>query len=389
MNIDAWGLSPQDTTRLKAALLDNEEVVLVAKPHFGKRDWFESYMEALPGVLILIFLGYMLNTILTIAGFFLLFMLPFMLPFLVVAGITLTAPWRLQRRKRHTLYLLTNQRVLVIEPVRLFGMRQLAYPLQPNPVRKTTYESDGRGDIIFGYEMRWNFRGRSICKTAEPVGFISVPQAKRIADMIAAQVAATPATQPLPPAIQPPSITPTDSSTYGWGQSVGKNFLLFFGAAFSIFALFFIAIGISTHMDDARFKKEGIATTATVVSVRTEKVYTEAPDHHHDSGVSVRVSTKPARYHYIYYPTFQYTDTTGKVHKVKSKSGSTEYNYPSGHQLDIIYLPDEPRNVHIGKDTPKTGAFLICIGSIGLIIGLGLFAGGLCLKKSPSPHIIK
>ena len=69
------------------------------------------------------------------------------------------------------------------------------------------------------------------------------------------------------------------------------------------------------------------------------------------------------------------------VHEFESSTGSPDANYPTGHQLEVVYLPTDPSRVRLAGESSKVGIAFIIAGSLASIIGAGLLAGGLQMKK--------
>lgn len=381
MNISDWGLSPQETQRVATALQPDEAVVLVVKPK-ARMHPVEILARMVPGVAVLIFFGCALTELKQLWWMVLLMGTPFIL----LGVCSLLSPWWHRRRMERTLYLLTNRRVVVLEPGVLFGERMIAYPLQPNPVKEVDTHDDGYGNIVFAYEMRWQWHTRRIHRAPCPVGFIAVPQVERVAQMIAEQVAATPTSLPSLPAV-PPALAGLPTETDSWGnptpQHPNSGVLIAFGAAFALFALLFMGMGVYRMQQEARFEEEGVRTTATVVEVKARRNSSSSSHRHRSSGgITIRVGdSRKSRNSYNYYPVFRFTDTEGRVHEAESDTGSSDYNYPAGYQVPVIYLPSDPTKVTPADASAKTGLLFTLIGGLVFVIGVGVLAGGIVMKK--------
>lgn len=379
MNMEDWNISSHDTARMASALSGEEEVVLVAKPCTAM-DKIEMLARIVPGVAVLVFVGFGMSELREM------WWLPLLLfsPLLVLGLVSLSAPWRHKRRMERTLYLLTNRRVLVLEPRLLFGERTIAYPLQPNPVKAVRRNSDGSGDVVFAYEMRWQWHTKNLHRAPEPVGFISVPQVESVAQMIAAQVAATPAGAPALPAA-PPSLGGLPTETDSWGNAVprqpGRGVLIGFGSFFSIFSLVFTLLGVYMLRQDARFDAEGVKTSAIVVKVNAHRHSGHSTRQHRGSGITIRVGdSRQSRGAYSYYPVLQFTDAQGRVHEYESRTGSSDYNFPKGHRLAISYLPEAPAEFRIEGEGGKIGLIFTLAGGFMFLVGAAILAGGLMKK---------
>ena len=374
--------SPEEEKRCKAALQEGELVLLMAKPR-AEMDVVDAWFRRISGCVLL---GIMVQMLWQAqwAGWLL---LPAALPACLLGGYLLVSPELHRRSRERTVYLLTDRRVLVLESKVPFGERTVAYPLRPDPVREVRRSSDGYGDIVFAYEHRWQL-GRRIHRGPSPVGFIDVPEVDRVAQMIARQVELTPAAQPQP-AAQPPAWAGLPTETDSWGNAVPTNasrgVMIAVGAVFLVVCTLFLSLGIWFLVQDAAFEREAVRTTATVVSVRQEERKHENSHHrrrHRNSGVSIHVGERGAsRVYYVYYPLLQYQDAAGTVHQVESDTGSSELNLPVGHQVEIMYLPGAPAEMRMCGKGPGIGAIFTFIGAFGCIIGGGVLAGGLMMKK--------
>ena len=378
-------LSPEENGRCQAALLPEERVLLVAKP-YTRMDLLEVIIRVANGAILAGGLGYVLCVCVGI------WWLPLLvtLPFWALAVALVCSPWLHRRRRERTVYLLTDKRVLVLEPGLLFGARVVAYPLQPNPVKEVRRGDSDYGDIIFGYEHRWKL-GTRIHRGPSPVGFMAVPQVDALAAMIAEQVAATPRSALLPSAL-PPSFAGLPTATDSWGNYVPVNpnrgIMVGVGAAFSAISLIFLILGILMLRSDARFEQEAVRTAGSVVSVRKE--FHEESEHRshrhhrgHGAGVRIRIEAeRKPRGTWLYYPTYQFSDAAGNLHQFESNVGSTRYNFPIGHPVEVMYLPANPAEARLFDDGPGIGLVLTLVGGFVLVIGGGVLAGGLMMKKS-------
>ena len=198
MSLLDWNLSPKDNARVQSVLQDDERVVLVTRPR-PQMDIVEVFGRVFSGVVLLGMLAYALYQMAQVWWL----VLVFVSPLILYAAWLISSPARYRRQKERTLYLLTDKRVLMLEPKGIFGARVVAYPLQPNPVKAVQHGDDGYGDIIFAYEQHWEIFPKMRHRTT-PVGFIEVPEVVQVEQLIAAQVAATPPAEPLP-AAQPPN----------------------------------------------------------------------------------------------------------------------------------------------------------------------------------------
>ena len=385
---DEWNLSAREAARCSAALLPGERVLLVTRPRV-QVPLVEVLSRLVPGVALVAGLGYMLWQL---PGFWWLVAV-MQLPFWLLAGFLLESPRRLRRRRARTLYLLTDRRVVVLEPDFLGRERVVAYPLCPDPVREILRHDDGYGDIVFAYEQRWQI-GARIHRGLMPVGFIDVPEVDTVAALVAEQVAVAPAAAVPPPAAQPPTLAGLPIETDSWGnprpQSMNRTVMIAMGALFLVAGLVFVPLGVVFHRQEARFVNEGVRTTATVQGVRAhyvEPASSQSSRHshhsrrHHNSGLRITVREQEPSGSWTYFPLLRFTDAAGVVHEFESSTGSPDANYPTGHQLEVVYLPSDPAQVRLAGESSKVGIAFIIAGSLASIIGAGLLAGGLQMKK--------
>lgn len=378
---DEWNLSEQEAARCSAVLQEGERVLLLTRPR-AQMNPLEAAFRVLSGLVLVALLGYMLWQMEQV--WWLVLVLP--LPFWALAGVLLVSPRLHRRRRERTLYLLTDRRVVVLEPGLLSRERVVAYPLRPDPVREVRRHDGGYGDIVFTYEQRW-LLGPRIHRGPSPVGFIDVPEVDKVAALVAEQVAVTPAAAPQP-AAQPPTLAGLPAETDSWGnprpQAMNRMVMIAMGSLFLAAGLLFASLGVVFHRQEARFVKDGVRTTATVQGVRAH--YVEPSSSHrsrrpHNSGIRITVREQKASGSWTYFPRLRFTDAAGVEHEFESSTGSPEANYPTGHQLEVVYLPADPSCVRLAGDSSKLGLGFIIAGSLASIIGAGLLAGGLMMKR--------
>ena len=166
--------------------------------------------------------------------------------------------------------------------------------------------------------------------------------------------------------------------------SMLRPVLITLGILFMVFDAVFLTVGIFMLRSDAMFEKEGVRTMATVLSVRKQK--TSTPNHHrHRTGTHVRIhvgDSSERNAGYCYFPRLQFTDASGVVHEFDSSSGSSEYNFPVGYQVEVVYMPHDPALVQMVDKGSTMGQIFTIIGGLGCVVGAGLLAGGLMMKKT-------
>ena len=386
MNTEEWGLNSRDAARAAAALQPGEQVVLVVKPLVTLPP-LTRYLLMGMGLLLALWL---LNDWESVEEGWLL---------VAVVPLLLCAPWLYRRYRERTLYLLTNRRVVMLEPGLLFMSRTSSYPLHSGLVKEVVPGADGSGDIVFAYEPRWRYSHNQFRREVVPVGFMGVPQVERVVQMITQQVAAVvptdvaplPATPglptlPVPPPVAPmpgPVAVPTDSWGNARPQEPGRGALIGFGLVFTLFSLTFAVFGGYKMYTENRLEAEGCHVVATVVKVNAKRRTTNHHrSHHHGTGITIRIGdSRKDRSSYAYYPVFQFTDAQGTLHEYESTIGGTEYNYPRGHKVPVVYDPAEPSQVRPEGEGASTGLVFTLAGSLLSIVGIGIFIGGLKKKK--------
>ena len=101
----------------------------------------------------------------------------FELPFVILLCVI---PWFRKRYKRRTLYLVTDRRCIILTPGLLPGMKCKSYPLEPNRIKEYEIFSGGIGNIAFDYVYTEDSR--------HPLGFLDLPQCKRVVTLIRKQI---------------------------------------------------------------------------------------------------------------------------------------------------------------------------------------------------------
>ncbi len=378
---DNWGLNSQDSARVATAVQPGEEVVLVVKPCITQ-SFPERWLYVGMGLILLVWLlvdwdEIELNWL------------------LLLIGVLLVLVPRFHRyRMERTLYLMTNRRVVILEPGLLFGTRTTAYPLHAGLVKSVVPGSGDSGDIVFAYEPRWKIVEQKLRREISPVGFMAVPQVGRVARLIAEQVVAFSSTEaqlpPIPgqvsaPVPQPTIPEPLPMPTDSWGnprpQEPSRGALIGFGAVFALFSLVFAIFGGYRMYADARLDAEGVRAVATVVKVNAKRTTSKRPASHHGSGISIRIGdSRKDRSSYSYFPVFQFTDEQGTVHEYESAIGSSEYNYPKGYEIPVVYERSNPSTVRPADAGVTTGLVFVLAGGLLFVVGCGIFIAGLKMK---------
>ena len=104
--------------------------------------------------------------------------LPFLLLFI---GLPLWGIWYTYRQMQRTVYIITEQRALVIRATGRKGWQTLSWPLTAGLVKERVLRADGSGDLILGYETSRDADGDA---TTVPQGFFNLPELRRVEQML-------------------------------------------------------------------------------------------------------------------------------------------------------------------------------------------------------------
>ena len=126
----------------------------------------------------------------------------FVLPFVILLCVI---PWFRKCYKRRTLYLVTDRRCIILTPGLLPGMNSKSYPLEPKCIKEYEIFSGGIGNIVFDYS---NGATPDNCASDPeddriPLGFLDLPQCKRVVTLIRKQIKKLHQLDHLPPTPQP------------------------------------------------------------------------------------------------------------------------------------------------------------------------------------------
>ena len=107
---------------------------------------------------------------------------PYMLFSLLFTGGTVSMVFVIRRRMRRTVYLLTEERALVLRPTGVTkkgGWQVIAWPLSAGLVKARVLRRDGSGDLVFGYEPKKSSEDITV-----PMGFFNLPELRRVEQML-------------------------------------------------------------------------------------------------------------------------------------------------------------------------------------------------------------
>lgn len=106
-----------------------------------------------------------------------------MFPLMFVAIIAWTI-WHHYYRMKHSVYVLTEHRALVVRPGARKSWQTIAWPLTADLIKERELRADGSGDLIFGYEN--NSSRNEGGNAAVPMGFFSVPELRCVEQLLLA-----------------------------------------------------------------------------------------------------------------------------------------------------------------------------------------------------------
>lgn len=126
----------------------------------------------------------------------------FVLPFVILLCVI---PWFRKCYKRRTLYLVTDRRCIILTPRLLPGMNCKSYPLEPDRIKEYEIFSGGIGNIVFDYDYSApnTYSGSDPEDERSPLGFLDLPQCKRVVSLIRKQIKKLHRLDYLPPAPPP------------------------------------------------------------------------------------------------------------------------------------------------------------------------------------------
>jgi hypothetical protein len=172
MSLLDWGLTARELKHARNVLQDDEPVVLVLRPQ-----------EAPAGELRWMTLCFLCIFVLVAAHL----QLEGEHPLSFLTGVLLCMPgvcimanrWRKLYSRRHTFYMLTRQRALVMEGT-LRGYKPCSYPLHADMVEAVAVRGDGSGNIVFCERKGWYIDDSRVIDEVHQLGFMDIPQVKYV-----------------------------------------------------------------------------------------------------------------------------------------------------------------------------------------------------------------
>ena len=175
-------LSERERSWLEQRVGADEELLLLVRPRTEPQPGQFAWERGMSCVWLFVCLGITISLMQGDARAGIL-----MLPAWLVGIGTLCWPsiWRLRRKR--TLYVITEHRVLLLEPVLVFFSRTRMYPLRADMVQEVGVLPGGYGHIVFAYA--WDeMNGAREERVAKQVGFIDIPQVKRVQAVLEAAI---------------------------------------------------------------------------------------------------------------------------------------------------------------------------------------------------------
>ena len=177
-------LSAGERRRLEDTLGVDERMLLAVKPRADVEDERSTVERIISVVFLVICLGltigmaeaYSMACILT-------------LPAWISGLLGFFLPNIRRKRRRLTLYAITDRRVLLWEPNRCMMSRLRSIPLRADMIQEVACMPGGYGNLVFDYVWdEWN--GAREERVAKQVGFIDIPQVKRVQAVLESAIAA-------------------------------------------------------------------------------------------------------------------------------------------------------------------------------------------------------
>ncbi len=357
-----------DMKRVQELLAENEEALLVVHPRMTLSSG-RTFLLLLPTGFALLWVLWAAVSLGSDCWVALLSGLPFLL---IGALFGISPLWHRMQMAR-TLYVLTNKRVLISEPLGLHGSRCVSLPLRPNLVLKVVKRQGGYGDIIFAWERRWQL-GARVYSLASPVGFMDVPQVARVLQMLEEQVAALPEDAALS-AVEGVEPLPMNRQGRPRVLTVEREFALWVGGACCGVSLLLLLLGAAALPRELGFKENAVTTTATVLSLRRE-LHDFSP-HVLSEKIWVEQRNGVRRAFFaMYYPTVRFTDEKGLTHTVECPVAQPTSKLPADRQMTISYHRRNPEWLAMGRPSRRGLTFCI-LSMLAFVVGAAIASAGL------------
>ncbi len=372
MSAEAADANHLNFTRVQKYLLAGESLLLVVQPRLGMRRG-ALLAVMVPAVVILALLLYALLGMQGAGGMVVLCGVPFWL----LAGVLLVAPLWYRWYMARTLYLLTDRRVLIVEPRLSGGERARCFPLRPNPVQKVVHHGGDYGDIVFAWEYRWR-PGPYMFSPVEPVGFMAVPQVLRVVRLLEEQVAAVPADAEMLPAagVKP---LPLDRRGRPRACTLERMSAMWLGVGACVVSFLLLLVGAFRLPQEQLLWGNTATTTATVHSLRREvsdwntHVNAEREYYRTKSGV------RRAKF-VLYYPTVRFRDAAGVEHLAELSEPQKSWRVQPDSKHRITYSRDNVQRVCLGEPS-RRGLALCLLSPLAFLVGAAFVAAGIVAFK--------
>lgn len=173
---------PDPLTLARAEMAEGERLIWADSPLPGSARWRVLPISLLGWLFLVLALAWMAKA--AIASFWLLVM---GLPFLLAAAAFALLPWWWPRMTRHTVYAISNRRILIIQN---WPRRKISsYGPEDIDVVERRERKDGSGDIVFRREeyrkLRHHHEAANKRRVGERmIGFFGVADVRRLEDAI-------------------------------------------------------------------------------------------------------------------------------------------------------------------------------------------------------------
>jgi hypothetical protein len=141
-------------------------------------------------------------------------------------------------------------------------------------------------------------------------------------------------------------------------KRIGKKFgIKGIGLYLVVFGASFLGVGGWLYSDQRNFEAKAVKAIGTVIEVKRATTTSTSSGSRHTTS-------------YVYSPVVQF-EAEGQRYTFTSRSASSDYNFPRGHRLEILYDPANPGDARL-KDRFFSLLPLIFLGVGVLIVMIGL-----------------